>query len=323
MPALAELLAKRAGLDPNTNMETSELVERDWDDDYADLDKRIYIPCCNETSPAGLVEQATIDPWEKSGKYALAWVYFCVILLIVTSLVRWWYFWVDKVRTATQKEKMEQAAKTLSPGSADYEMPALNTGRSTQKFFPKGGPLPEQPKQESSASTSWPINATIAAFRLVVYRPLPTIRLRKGWRPITFPPLSVLGIIILALALTLCYTFIPQPLYWSSIRFGSPPVAVRSGMLAVAMLPWIVGLSMKANFITMMTGIGHERLNVLHRWLAYIFLLLSLIHTVPFYIQPIYDHEGSLIFHALFRQQGFYIYGTGMSLLHTSITSAG
>lgn len=307
MPALADLRAQRAGLDLAASMDTSDLVERD----FSDLDKRIYIPCCNDSSPAGLVEAATVDPWQKSGKYALAWVYFCVILLVVASLIRWWYFWVDKVRTATQKEKTEQAAKTASPASADYELPPLGTGKSTQKFFPKEGPLPEPTKQESSASTSRPINTAIAIFRYVFYRPLPTIRLRRGWRPITFPPLSVIGLIVLALALTICYTFIPQPLYWQTIRFGSPPVAVRSGMLAVAMLPWIIALSMKANFITMMTGIGHERLNVLHRWAAYLCLLLSLIHTIPFYIQAIYDHEGSLVFHALFQQQNFYIYGTG------------
>lgn len=320
MPALAEILAKRAGMDLQSFKDAPELIVR-GQDGFADLEKRIHIPCCNETSPAGLVEAETLDPWEKSGKYALAWVYFCIILLVMASLIRWWYFWVDKVRTATQKEKSEQAAKSESPGSTDYEMPALNTGKSTQRFFPGAEPAPVLPKQESSASTSWPLNAVIAIFRYVFYRPLPIIRLRKGWRPIAFPPLSVLALIILALALTICYTFVPYPLYFSSIRFGSPPVAIRSGMLAVAMMPWIIGLSMKANFITMMTGIGHERLNVLHRWAAYLCLLLSLIHTVPFYVQPIYDCEGSAIFHELFRQQNFYIYGTGMKTSSTSEAS--
>lgn len=111
-----------------------------------------------------------------------------------------------------------------------------------------------------------------------------------------------------------CYSFIPQPLYYASIQFGSPPLAIRAGMLAVAMMPWVIALSMKANFITMLTGIGHERLNVLHRWAAYICLFLSLVHTVPFYVTPIWDQGGLHVFKTYFTGQT-YIYGTGVAAL--------
>lgn len=84
-------------------------------------------------------------------------------------------------------------------------------------------------------------------------------------------------------------------------------------MIAVAMMPWIVALSMKANFIALLTGIGHERLNVLHRWLAYLCLLLSLIHTIPFYVQPVWEHGGLNIFQSYFGKTGSVIYGTGIS----------
>ena len=47
------------------------------------------------------------------------------------------------------------------------------------------------------------------------------------------------------------------------------------------------------------TGIGDEHLNILYRWAAYLCFLLSLIHTMPFSIQPIYDCEGSAIFHEI------------------------
>jgi predicted ferric reductase len=83
-------------------------------------------------------------------------------------------------------------------------------------------------------------------------------------------------------------------------------------MMAVALLPWIVGLSMKANIITMITGIGHERLNVLHRWAAYLCLALSIVHTVPFYITPVWDKGARHVFESLFSREGFYAYGTGM-----------
>ena len=92
---------------------------------------------------------------------------------------------------------------------------------------------------------------------------------------------------------------------------AAPPLAIRAGMLAVALIPWIVGLSMKANFISILTGIGHERLNVLHRWLAYLCLILSLIHTIPFYVTPVWDAQGLLIFKSYFQIQHLYIYGTG------------
>jgi predicted ferric reductase len=86
-------------------------------------------------------------------------------------------------------------------------------------------------------------------------------------------------------------------------------------MMAVALMPWIVGLSMKANIITLITGIGHERLNVLHRWGAYLCLVLSLIHTIPFYITPIWDKDGRQAFEAMFTREGFYAYGTGIAAL--------
>ena len=143
------------------------------------------------------------------------------------------------------------------------------------------------------------------------YYPIPAMNVRKGWQPIVFPSIGTIAVVTAALAFVILYSFVPQPLFYQGIEFGSPPLAIRAGMLAVAMIPWIVGLSMKANFISIMTGIGHERLNVLHRWLAYMCLLLSLIHTVPFYVTPIWDQGGLTVFKSYFQNHHFYIYGTG------------
>jgi hypothetical protein len=317
MPVIADLLAKRAGVVLESIQETVHLIETEVLEHVPTLDKRVLIPCCNNTSPPGLVEAVTVDPWQKSGKYALAWVYFSIILLVFVSALRWYHYWHDKIRTALQKDKTERAAievaNTATPDT-DYELSGLSSSQSTKKFFPKEGPLPGQPKEEPSqisSSTSWPINILIGLFRYVFYRPIPNLRYRKGWRPIVFPALGVILVVVAAAALVLCYTLVPQPLYWQSIRFGSPPVAIRSGMLAVAMIPWIVALSMKANFISILTGIGHERLNVLHRWAAYICLMLSLIHTIPFYITPIWDKGGYAVFRSFFANQHIYVYGTG------------
>lgn len=313
MPALPDVLARRAGVA---------------------LEKRISIPCCNASSPPGLVEAATVDPWSKSGKYALGWVYFSIILLILTTILRWYNFWNDKVRVAIHKEtveeEMEKRMNTLamggSPDTEDYEMSALGTDKSTTEFFPRewpaarGAPPPRpgadeetgKPAEESAVTSFMPLNVTLAACRWVFYRPLPNWTIRAGWRPIVFPSISVIAIVSAALVFVVLYCFVPQPLYWQSIRFGSPPLAIRAGMIAVAMMPWIVALAMKANFISMLTGIGHERLNVLHRWLAYLCLLLSLIHMVPFYITPIWEDGGRAVFTSFFTKRHFYAYGTGI-----------
>nr|POE59025.1 ferric/cupric reductase transmembrane component 7 [Quercus suber] len=319
MPALTGSLDVQPGMALEVIRSTASLIEHRWTEPFAILGKRVTIPCCNSSSPAGLVEASTVDPWSKSGKYALGWVYFSVILLAFTIGVRWYHFWNDKIRTAVHKENVEKSSKypfSASPDT-DYELSALDTDKSTHKFFPREGPLPSQPQhQVSTASSNRFFNTVIALTRYAFYHPLPTLRVKKSWKPIVFPSIGVIAIVFAALAFVLCYCFIPQPLYWQSIAFGSPPLAVRAGMIAIAMMPWIVALSMKANIISMMTGLGHERLNVLHRWLAYICLLLSLIHTIPYYITPIWNDGGMATFQSFFaNSSGMYVYGTGIAAL--------
>ena len=278
--------------------------------DAPTLVERINIPITSK-SPAGLIAASKQDPWAQSGQYALGWVYFSIILLIATCLIRIYHMWTDKIRRALYKEEVGKSSKTSSPDS-DYEMANLSTNNSAIKFFPRGGDLPEQPRADSSVSSLAWVNNSIALLRWVFYRPLPVFTYRK--RPINLPSAGALLVIFAALTFTLLYSFLPKPLYYSSIAFGSPPLAIRSGMIAVAMMPWIVALSMKANMISMLTGIGHERLNVLHRWASYIFLLLSLIHTVPFYIAPKWDQNGFTKFEGYFATQ-YYIYSTGIAAL--------
>ncbi|KAH6618599.1 ferric reductase NAD binding domain-containing protein [Boeremia exigua] len=282
-------------------------------DMVASLVRRINIPF-NSTSPPGLIEANTVDPWKKSGKYALAYVYFCIPLLVITALMRYYHLFTDKIRTALHQEEVLQSSATSSPDT-DYEMSVLYTDKSTMKFFPREGPLPSGPKTQSSVSSVGPINNLVALFRFVFYRPVPQFTIRKGWRPLVFPSLSVIVVVFLAFAVGILYSCVPQPLFWSSIAYGSPPLAIRSGMMAVALMPWIVALAMKANLITMLTGISHERLNVLHRWAAYLCLVLSILHTVPFYVTPIWEKGARKVFESFFAQEGFYAYGTGIAAL--------
>jgi predicted ferric reductase len=313
MPALREAMVERTGVALEHLGAAVSHAERGVADVVSTLTRRVNIPF-NSTSPAGLIAANTVDPWSKSGKYALAYVYLCIPLLVIAALMRYYHLFTDKIRTALHQEEVLQSSTTSSPDT-DYEMSVLYTDKSTMKFFPREGPLPSAPKTQSSVSSVGPINNMVAFFRFIFYRPIRRISVRKGWKPIVFPSLSVTVIVIGALLLGVLYSCLPQPLFWESIAYGSPPLAVRSGMMAVALLPWIVALSMKANFITMITGIGHERLNVLHRWAAYICLVLSILHTVPFYVTPIWEKGARHTFENFFSQTGFYAYGTGVAAL--------
>lgn len=310
MPVVPAALVQRTGAVMGHFGEAASVAEREVGNVVSSLVRRINIPF-NETSPPGLIEANTRDPWNKSGKYALAYVYFCIPLLVIAGLLRYYHLFTDKIRTALHQEEVQKSSATSSPDT-DYELSVLYTDKSTNKFFPREGPLPSAPKAQSSVSSVGPINNCIALFRFLFYRPIREIHYRKGWRPLTFPSLGVCVVVAAAFILGILYSTVPQPLFWNSIKYGSPPLAIRSGMLAVALVPWIVGLSMKANLITMITGIGHERLNVLHRWGAYLCLALSIIHTVPFYVTPVWEKGARHVFESFFEQEGFYAYGTGM-----------
>lgn len=275
-----------------------------------ELVKRIKIPF-NSTTPQALIDATRQDPWAKSGSYALGWVYLSLVLLLFTTAIRCYHLWGDKIRTAQYKEDVIKSATSFTPES-QYELTSARTFRSTQHFFPSSGKLPEKPKEQSSVSTIGPVNNIVSLFRWIFYRPLPVVRVGK--LQMVFPSLGAIIIIVIALAFCMLYTFIPQPFYYESMSFGSPPLAIRAGMISVAMMPWIIGLSMKANFIAILTGIGHERLNVLHRWGGYLCLLMALIHTIPFYIQSKRDQGGFATYKLYFTQE-YYIFTTGLAAL--------
>ncbi|KAL3426583.1 ferric reductase transmembrane component 7 [Phlyctema vagabunda] len=280
-----------------------------------ELARRINIPL-TATSPPGLVEANTVDPWSKAGKYALGWTYFCIALVVLVSVTRFYHLWTDKLRQAMYKHEIgEHIANTYYPPDAEYTTSNIDTGRTADQLFPRET---EKPYVATTTNTSrWssigPVNDTLALFRWIFYRPIPEIK--WGRRTIiSFPSLAVVCLLIIALAFVTLYCFLPQPLYWQSIAFGSPPLAIRAGMIAIAMTPWIVATSMKANLISALTGIGHDRLGVMHRWGGYLCLFLSLVHAVPFYVQPVWEDGGRQIYQNLFNRTP-YVYGTGIAAL--------
>ncbi|QUC18000.1 uncharacterized protein UV8b_02241 [Ustilaginoidea virens] len=277
----------------------------------SNFSKRIKIPV-TATSPPGLIQANVVDPWSQSGKYGLGWTYFALSLTGCVLLVRIWHYWQDKIRQAIYKQEVEDLYRDLYNIEADYHI-SMQAGQS-QQFFPDGAGFDKkQFRPKAHFSSVGVVNDTLALFRWVFYRPIPDIVFKK--HRFTFSSLAVLACGFIALVFLTLSCFLQQPLYWESIRFGSPPVAIRSGMLAVAMTPWIIITSMKANVLTMVIGIGPERLNVFHRWLGYLCLLFSLVHMIPFYVQPVWEDDGMTVFNQIFPDGSGMIYGTGIACI--------
>lgn len=280
-----------------------------------ELVKRVKIPI-NSTTPPQLIQAIQHDPWSHAGKYGLGWVYFCLILLLISTTLRLWNYWGDRIRIALYKDEIitsALSASTASQHSAMYDMPTAATEASRQVFFPPTGPLLiRQQKIQSTASAIAPFNNLVAFFRYVFYRPMPQLKIGR-WRS-SLPSAAVMVIVGMGLLFSLLYCFLPQPLFYESMSYGSPPVAIRAGMMSIALVPWIAALASKANMISFMTGIGHERLIVLHRWGAYICLILAVIHAVPFYYQSIQDPAGFAKYKLYFNQH-YYIFTTGIAAL--------
>ncbi|KAK8024057.1 hypothetical protein PG993_012123 [Apiospora rasikravindrae] len=277
------------------------------------LAKRIHIPL-TATSPPGLVEALTVDPWDRAGKYGLGWTYFCLALMGSVLFVRIWHWWQDKIRQAIYKQDVERHYREMYSLDPEQAMTAMQTEQPGRHFFPETNHEEKKDfKPRSDFSSITPVLDTLALFRWVFYRPIPDLVWRR--HRFTFSSIAVVAVGFIGFAFTALYTFLLQPLYWQSIQFGSPPVAIRAGMIAVAMTPWIVASSMKTNILTYITGIGPERLNVFHRWAGYLCLFMSLVHTVPFYIQPVWDDGGMQTFSRLFPEGSGVIYGTGISCL--------
>ncbi|ETN40299.1 uncharacterized protein HMPREF1541_04575 [Cyphellophora europaea CBS 101466] len=284
-------------------------------DQSQDLVRRVNVPI-NSTTPPALEEAIQQDPFSQAGKYGLLFVYFAVILLVATAFMRVFHYWGDKIRTALHKEDLIESAKEWSANSAipdtDSVMPTSSqTDGSTRHFFPATGPLvPQKPKKQAAVSAIAPINNIIAVFRWVFYRPIPPLQIWKF--RFVFPSLNVIAVVLAAAISSLLYCFLPQPYFYASMSYGSPPLAIRAGMISVSLLPWIVATSAKANILTYLTGIGHERLNVLHRWAAYLCAVFAAIHAVPYWWQSVRDESGFTIFKLYFNQQ-YYIYTTGIA----------
>ncbi|RYN67303.1 hypothetical protein AA0117_g11645 [Alternaria alternata] len=128
---------------------------------------------------------------------------------------------------------------------------------------------------------------SIALIRYLSYRGFHIKTLRWNSAPVGVLLLGAVGAVYFC-----CMDLVPQPYYWSSEDFGgSPPLGTRSGWMALACMPFVFATASKTNWITLTTGVSHEKIQVFHRWTAYAFFLLALMHTFPFIVYHIRWHD--------------------------------
>ncbi|CAI5760365.1 unnamed protein product [Candida verbasci] len=156
----------------------------------------------------------------------------------------------------------------------------------------------------SSNKFSSIVDVLISYCRFVGYKQVP-----KYLTYLSFPNSvgSTLYMMISALYL-FCYCLVPHFWYRGCAGFGSPPLAVRAGMMATALTPFIYILAGKSNAITLLTGISYEKLNVYHQYVGVCTLVLSIIHTIPFIHQDLVE-GGSGHLHMNFISDRYYYSG--------------
>ncbi|KIV85429.1 hypothetical protein PV11_01125 [Exophiala sideris] len=120
----------------------------------------------------------------------------------------------------------------------------------------------------------WTFYATVTAIaREINAASLPTYQL--GWLKIRSPPLGRTIVVLSYLITILVFCFYGYDTTDSSTWDN---IAYRCGCMAQTQLPLIFLLAGKQNVIGFLSGIGYERLNWLHRWVARILWLTVTFH---------------------------------------------
>lgn len=137
----------------------------------------------------------------------------------------------------------------------------------------------------STASGSSISNKAVALWRFFSYRHI-------AIKPITglaMPALGMCLLLLTTLVFLIALVAAERPYFRMYLDFGSPPLGIRSGLMAFACVPVLVALAGKANIVTVLTGISHEKLNIVHRSVAWMCFSLALVHSLPFFVQSYRD----------------------------------
>ncbi|KAL0570684.1 hypothetical protein V5O48_011272 [Marasmius crinis-equi] len=99
------------------------------------------------------------------------------------------------------------------------------------------------------------------------------------------PTVGVMLLLFAFFTFTMTWTWATRPYYRSRWNVGGPPLAIRSGFLALGCFPFILAFAGKWNFVTFVTGHSHEKLQIYHQYMSHIFMILAMAHSFPWIIQ--------------------------------------
>lgn len=116
------------------------------------------------------------------------------------------------------------------------------------------------------------VAAISAVVREVSYVQLTPIR-RGFWGKV--PPFGIIILLLAYLGFVLALEFINNDTPGAQHQQA---LDVRAAWLAVAQVPLLILLAGKNNLIGLVTGVSYERLNVIHRWVSRVLLLLATLH---------------------------------------------
>ncbi|CCE81393.1 Piso0_001293 [Millerozyma farinosa CBS 7064] len=141
--------------------------------------------------------------------------------------------------------------------------------------------------------------------RFIGYKQLPT-----GLCYYTSLPESLGSTLFLAISTLylFCWCFVPHFWYRECRGFGSSPLAVRAGIMATAVTPFVYILSGKSNMITLVTGVSYEKLNKFHQYVGLVAFVFGIVHTIPFIYQNLRE-GGSPNLHKNFVGDFYYYSG--------------
>jgi hypothetical protein len=120
---------------------------------------------------------------------------------------------------------------------------------------------------------------TIAAWRWWTYRRIP------GWLGTQMDiSLGQLALFTSATIFIAIIAFLHGHYLRNYFKYGSPPLSVRSAIIISALLPICLAVAGKVNIVSVITGISYAKLNVWHRYLAFMIFILSIVHLVSIWI---------------------------------------
>ena len=119
------------------------------------------------------------------------------------------------------------------------------------------------------------------------------------------PSFGILAFLLITVLFLFVLTFAVRPYYRQHRGYGSPPLAIRTGLMAASLTPLLIALSGKANLVTLLTGLSHEKLNIFHRWVGWFVFGLSVAHTIPFIVAPLHDGGYSALHKQFYKPGSF------------------